>query len=418
MRFLHIILFVAFIITPSFVWGDNEVSQDNKVPNALNQAETWLYENGKTSCNPEEAYNFLFTHAGSGVLIKPVKNSEGKYVDGLDPEFACRLYALIKDNPQISIISAYRSVQKQRELCGPKGKPHGCAPPGTSCHQYGLAVDLGLPSNLRSRSVFQSVLARYKLHLPYSANGHVQCVEHQIASHGDRGDKKGCTFSCVPGGFEIDPNGSYGEALTPSGGIANTGTQGDFMETGEFGFGDLPDISSEDDYVYDGYDSYSDYTDVYTSVTEDTVEVQKTHTEIPKKEYKTFFLPLPDYLNDLFGYTSVRPGKTALESDKQNVKDVNLSSGNAEYKFIDQSSTGGFVKYFFLTDMSQNNERKIYEKNLQPINGLNYPENRHGDIYDYRAKGGGYLLWLRQSSNVIINALAPGLGAFMPVFEF
>ncbi len=418
MRFLYIILFVAFIITPSFAWGDNEVSQDSKVPNVLNQAETWLYENGKTSCNPEEAYNFLFAHANSGVLIKPVKNSEGKYVDGLDPEFACRLYALIKDNPQISIISAYRSVQKQRELCGPKGKPHGCAPPGTSCHQYGLAVDLGLPSNLSKRSVFQSILARYKLHLPYSSNGHVQCVEHQIASHGDRGDKKGCTFSCVPGGFEIDPNGSYGKALTPSGGIANDNTQGGFMETGEFGFGDLPDISGEDDYVYDGYDSYSDYTDVYTNITGDTVKTQKTHTEIPKKEYRTLFLPLPDYLNDLFGYTSVRSKNPTLKINKQNAENINLSTGETRYKFTNQNSSGGFIKYFFLTNLSQNSERKIYEKNIQPVNRLNEPENRYEAVYDYKVKKGGYLLWLGQSSNVIINALAPGLGAFMPVFEF
>lgn len=63
---------------------------------------------------------------------------------------------------QISITSAYRSPEKQKKTCehvcgNPSGCPGTCAAPGTSCHDKGLAFDIGASDchNAKVRAALQ-----------------------------------------------------------------------------------------------------------------------------------------------------------------------------------------------------------------------------------------------------------------------
>ena len=206
-------LIFLFVFMLSFVKALDlaSVAQYKRQPassdTALQMALDSLQQSGRASCNPNEAYNFLMTRAVGPLKIKP-RYVTGKYIDGIDPEFACRLARFLKDYPQFKIKSAYRSVAKQRAICG-SGR-RGCAPPGGSCHNYGLAVDLK-PS--MSKAKWNPILAKYKLNVPpdypLPAVGHVQCIEHQHAGPG-KGKiyKNGCSTPCTPGGPAISPYGS------------------------------------------------------------------------------------------------------------------------------------------------------------------------------------------------------------------
>jgi len=72
--------------------------------------------------------------------------------DGMDPEFAKRLFALINaSGGRIWINSGYRSVERQQQLFNAAVDKYGSeeaarkwvAPPGSSNHNFGLAADLG-----------------------------------------------------------------------------------------------------------------------------------------------------------------------------------------------------------------------------------------------------------------------------------
>ena len=297
---------------------------------AYKQALDYLKQKQLVSCDPEEAYNFLQSRFPK-TQIRPVFVGDQRiWKDGLDPEFACRLYKLIKDHPEIKIISAYRSVATQTKLCGPAGKKHGCAPPGTSCHQYGLAVDT---AHKYSRDKMTKLLFQYKLHLPYSSIGHIQCVEHQRASIRDKGGKKGCNFPCSGMGFAVDPNGSYNpneiENVNSLGGfeaMQEQGLVGESGYAGEDAFKGLPSVlPNTDDYNYnykgddsgqDGYQLYPFYdnTEPYNQEVFNTSNTQ-TNEEI--------FRPLPDYLNE-DGYYDSDGG--AVQGSNTNTN-VNASGG-------------------------------------------------------------------------------------------
>ena len=152
------------------------------------------------TCNAASAYAFLRTRANGNVKLVPsTTGGSGTARGGIDPELACRLQKLLQARSDIKIISGYRSAAYQRSLCG--GGRKGCAPPGKSCHQYGLAVDV----NKGDKSLRQYV-KQFGLHFPYSGN-HIQCQEHVRA---------GCSPStppCAKGGVRInggtDPGPSY-----------------------------------------------------------------------------------------------------------------------------------------------------------------------------------------------------------------
>lgn len=67
-----------------------------------------------------------------------------------------------------AVISSYRSCKDQRRVCAampgcsPEGCPGRCAPPGSSYHQLGLAVDIAPPQKFRDRRALRR--AFYKEH--------------------------------------------------------------------------------------------------------------------------------------------------------------------------------------------------------------------------------------------------------------
>ncbi len=125
-----------------------------------------LTEVGKlagASCDVKKAYAFLMSKTDARY-----KHS----VERWDPEFACRLERLFKAAGCGYVFSGLRTRADTIRACGTdKGRP-GCNAYGTSCHNYGLAVDVGgCVAKLRQMA------PRYKLHFPYS-KPHVQCIEH------------------------------------------------------------------------------------------------------------------------------------------------------------------------------------------------------------------------------------------------
>lgn len=148
----------------------------------------------------------------SGGNIVP-KWVNGKPEAGIDPALACRLSKMLeamKGRCNAKIISGHRSANQQESMCG-SGRS-GCAAPGRSCHQYGLAVDLSTDCN----KLLRQVAPQFQLGFPYYGI-HVQCAEHKTAG------RSSCSGPCN-GGIEINPDanalanaGSY----SPSSGISN-----------------------------------------------------------------------------------------------------------------------------------------------------------------------------------------------------
>jgi len=130
---------------------------------------------------------------------------------GIDPALACRLAEMLQAlpngcNPRIN--SAYRSAAHQQSICG-AGRS-GCAAPGRSCHQYGLAVDLTTDCG----GWLRRAAPQFQLHFPYSGI-HVQCIEHRGASVGS------CNKPCN-GGVAINPDLSGVQPPgAPTSGISN-----------------------------------------------------------------------------------------------------------------------------------------------------------------------------------------------------
>lgn len=113
----------------------------------------------------------------SGGNVIPT-NVNGALANGIDSALACRLSKFLKyANESVcatKIISGYRSKAHQQAICG-AGRS-GCAPPGTSCHQPGRAVDLSSDCGGRLRAISR----QFNLHFPYRGI-HVQCIEHRTA---------------------------------------------------------------------------------------------------------------------------------------------------------------------------------------------------------------------------------------------
>jgi hypothetical protein len=188
---------------------------------------------GGCDSNP---YQQLEQYKSGNVQITPQAGAQGGSATqgGINSVLACRLlkffqYAQQNRGCQFRIISAYRSAQHQQSICG-AGRP-GCAPPGTSCHQYGLAVDISASAQCMSwarqflgqRSATPGA-QQFKLHFPYSGP-HLQCSENAVAAcnASTRGcDGSGNTVSPGPPGTQPPPGtGQRPPTSGPLGGLGS-----------------------------------------------------------------------------------------------------------------------------------------------------------------------------------------------------
>jgi len=149
------------------------------------------------TCNAAEAYTFVKSRVSGSANIQPQLSGGGDGAQGgIDPELACRLQRFLQAYPHIRVISGHRSSSYQRALCrrkcGADSCPGRCAPPGRSCHQYGLAVDV-----TDNSAAMREAAKRFKLHYPYS-KAHIQCIEHKTAG------RSTCTGPCAKGGIQIN----------------------------------------------------------------------------------------------------------------------------------------------------------------------------------------------------------------------
>ncbi len=146
-----------------------------------------------------------------GARVVPVR--EGQTLkDGLDPALACRLSKFIehvrKNGCNASINSAYRSEADQRRACSqvcgnPAGCSSGCASFGSSCHNYGLAVDLS-PSSCMTR--FAPIARDFGLSTKHPGYGNP--IHYQCAEHAGGASRRFCSAPC---------NGGAAISFSPSG---------------------------------------------------------------------------------------------------------------------------------------------------------------------------------------------------------
>ena len=118
--------------------------------------------------------------------------TEGGHVDmkNLKPKFIQRLNGFYKEaaalNYKVICCSGFRSKEKQAALYAKIGSP-GCARPGNSAHEYGIAADLKVTGNgvsitqistkadissNKDTPAFRALLAKYGLHQPLHPDNH------------------------------------------------------------------------------------------------------------------------------------------------------------------------------------------------------------------------------------------------------
>lgn len=152
---------------------------------------------GGCTYNP---YEILRSKYSSGADIVPSPDGRG----GIDRALACRLTkffdAAVERGCSVRITSGYRSYEQQAQMCG-FGRS-GCAPPGASCHQYGLAVDV----SSSCIGWLRRYASEFQLTFPYYGD-HIQCLEHPQAN------RSSCNRECN-GGIPIRPDLS--RALLPN----------------------------------------------------------------------------------------------------------------------------------------------------------------------------------------------------------
>lgn len=147
-------------------------------PNIMNGGELVKKLSGGCDGNPYQILETKFKK-GSDIQLTPKVGSGSTLTDGIDPALACRLVKFLEvaeeKGCRPKLISGYRSVQKQESMCG-SGRS-GCAAPGRSCHQYGLAVDVA------SSCIgwMRMAAPQFQLVFPYYGD-HIQCAEHSRAS--------------------------------------------------------------------------------------------------------------------------------------------------------------------------------------------------------------------------------------------
>jgi hypothetical protein len=196
----NVFLFVS-IVGSIFLLQDAFVFAQQRVPNFLDlfsiaNPQDAAILSGGCAGNPYAELKKLQPQCDTGQIFctpQPGNVSKGGEGGGLNPEFACRLVNYFKRHPDQKIVSAYRSIAHQARICGSGGK--GCAPPGTSCHQYGLAVDV---SNIKLQ------VKQVELGLIRAYSGpHLQCQENSVASCGP--NTKPCSGR-FPNGSQLPPD--------------------------------------------------------------------------------------------------------------------------------------------------------------------------------------------------------------------
>lgn len=141
------------------------------------------------SCSSDPYTTLEAMRASTGVKLRPnASGSVSNLKNGIDPVLACRLTKLFEfakqNGCEFKINSAFRDERDQARACtnvcgNPSGCSKGCAPPGGSCHQYGLAIDVSGSGNCVTW--LRKVSPQFELHFPYSGQ-HIQCKEHRVAS--------------------------------------------------------------------------------------------------------------------------------------------------------------------------------------------------------------------------------------------
>jgi len=156
---------------------------------------------GGCEANP---YDILIKeYNGGSHNIAPKTGADGKSIGGIDGALACRLTKFFEVarqkgcNPKLS--SGYRSETEQANACqrvcgNPGGCSSGCAAPGASCHQKGLAVDL----TASCIGWMRMAAPQFRLVFPYRGQ-HIQCAEHPSAG------VRSCNRPC-DGGAAINPD--------------------------------------------------------------------------------------------------------------------------------------------------------------------------------------------------------------------
>lgn len=216
-----LIFIVASFLLPSFTHaldcgpGKRPTTADDVAKglpaNSCTDEKTAEDLNGGCDYNP---YLVLEKYKNSArVKISPRAGAPGtnSLQEGIDSALACRLSKLVQWAVQQGctpkITDGFRNEEDQaqacRSVCGnPAGCPRGCAPPGGSCHQYGLAVDM--PSNCTAK--LAAVAGQFGLRggtAGYPNPIHFQCIEQTTASCNKS------TPSCK-GGLKINPTPSTG----------------------------------------------------------------------------------------------------------------------------------------------------------------------------------------------------------------
>lgn len=166
---------------------------------------------------------------------------------GINSGLACRLSKLFdaaaKAGCTPKIVSAYRSAAKQQAMCGSGGT--GCLGAGKSCHQYGLAIDVGSCEGWLRQNA-----KNFELHFPYYGP-HIQCIEHRVANCNPS------TPPCKGGGPVASPGDSQnpnGQQSSPSPQGGQSGQGGDQQQgggqsqPGGSGSSSNPDMSQQPPY--------------------------------------------------------------------------------------------------------------------------------------------------------------------------
>jgi hypothetical protein len=108
---------------------------------------------GRSTTPPATTHGHGKINTSSG--CKPPKLVH-KHGIALQPAAMAAYEAAMKEAGHISVTSSYRSCAQQlaacMSICGHSSCPGRCAPPGTSYHQKGLAIDLG-GTSCRSKKV-------------------------------------------------------------------------------------------------------------------------------------------------------------------------------------------------------------------------------------------------------------------------
>ena len=216
-----LIFIVASFLLPSFTHaldcgpGKRPTTADDVAKglpaNSCTDEKTAEDLNGGCDYNP---YLVLEKYKNSArVKISPRAGAPGtnSLQEGIDSALACRLSKLVQWAVQQGctpkITDGFRNEEDQAQACksvcgNPAGCPRGCAPPGGSCHQYGLAVDM--PSNCTAK--LAAVAGQFGLRggtAGYPNPIHFQCIEQTTASCNKS------TPSCK-GGLKINPTPSTG----------------------------------------------------------------------------------------------------------------------------------------------------------------------------------------------------------------